>query len=118
MSPFLHNLDDAYLDVWLDLNEHLVAHPAATFYLKATGHSMLGAGIHPNDLLVVDRALEPGHNSVVIAVVDGGLTVKRLYIEGGRVKLMPENSEYAPLEIHPESDLTIWGVVTHVIHAL
>lgn len=117
-AGFPNPAEEACLDVWLDLNEHLVAHPSATFYIRASGQSMLGAGIHSGDLLVVDRAREPVDGSVVIAVVDGGLSVKRLRLKDNQVLLVPEHPEYESLTIHPESDLTIWGVVTHVIHAL
>ena len=102
----------------LDLNQHLIRHPAATFFVRVSGESMLGAGIHPGDLLVVDRALEPAHNKVVIAVVNGELTVKRLCIREGQVWLLAENERYAPIVLSGDMDLQIWGVVTNVIHAL
>ena len=107
-----------YLDKALDLNDLLVAHPAATFYLRASGDSMRGAGIHTGDILVVDRALEPTSGRVVIAAVDGELTVKRLRRKDGRLFLMPENPDYAPLEVQPEASFEIWGVVAFVIHRL
>ena len=109
---------DDYLDGKLDLNQHLIQHPAATFFIRVTGDSMLGAGIHSGDLLIVDRALEPTHNSVVIAVVDGELTVKRICLQGGTLVLMPDNGKYPPLCIQETTDLEIWGVVTHVIHSV
>lgn len=102
----------------LDLNQHLIPHPAATFFVRASGDSMLGAGIHPGDLLVVDRALEPAHGKVVIAVVNGELTVKRLEVRDGRVRLLAENHRYPPIELAQGMELQIWGVVTNVIHAL
>jgi DNA polymerase V len=109
---------DDHLDKSLDLNDHLVQHPAATFFVKVQGHSMIGAGIHHGDLLVVDRSLEPKHQAIVIAVVNGDLTVKRLKVENGRVWLMPENPDFSPLEITDGMDLHIWGVVAHVVHSL
>ena len=102
----------------LDLNRHLIRHPAATFFVRASGDSMLGAGIHPGDLLVVDRSLEPTHGKVVIAVVDGELTVKRLDIRDGRVRLLAENDRYPPIACAEDADLRIWGVVTSVVHPL
>ncbi|NMQ18897.1 translesion error-prone DNA polymerase V autoproteolytic subunit [Candidatus Competibacter phosphatis] len=102
----------------LDLNQHLIRHPAATFFVRVSGESMLGAGIHPGDLLVVDRALEPAHGKVVIAVVNGELTVKRLCIRDGQVRLLAENERYAPIVLSGDMDLQIWGVVTNVIHPL
>lgn len=79
---------------------------------------MIKAGIHHNDILIVDRSLEPSHGKVVIASVNGELTVKRLLIEGKRVQLVPENEAYPSIEISEEMDLHVWGVVTHVIHSL
>ena len=109
---------DDYVAATLDLNEHLIAHKEATFFLRATGQSMIGAGIHDGDLLVVDRSLAPGHRSVVIAVVDGEFTVKRLYKRAGRIRLLAENPDYAPIEFADGQELQVWGVVTNVIHRL
>ncbi len=102
----------------LDLNEHLIKHPAATFFVRVRGDSMTGCGIYPDDILIVDRSLEPAHRKVVIAVVNGELTVKRLHKNGGKIMLMPENSGYQPIVIENEMELEIWGVVTCVIHAV
>ncbi|OGQ96896.1 MAG: peptidase S24 [Deltaproteobacteria bacterium RIFOXYD12_FULL_57_12] len=107
-----------YIEGRLDLNEHLIRHPAATFFVRVAGDSMLGAGIHPGDILVVDRALEPADKKVVIAVVDGELTVKRIRIIEGRVLLVPENVAYEALRIEGDMQVEIWGVVTNVIHPL
>ena len=102
----------------LDLNELLIKHPAATFFLRVSGSSMIGAGIHHDDILVVDRSLEPTHGKIVIASLNGEFTVKRLSRDGKRVQLLAENPAYAPIQINEEMDLHIWGVVTNVIHAL
>lgn len=107
-----------YLDRRLDLHQHLVRNEAATFFLRAHGESMLGAGIHDGDLLVVDRSLEAGHRKVVIAALDGELTVKRLLRSGGRVLLAPENPRFEPIDITERECVYIWGVVTYVIHKL
>ena len=109
---------DDYLDQKLDLNEHLVKHPAATFFVRAIGDSMLGAGIHSGDLLVVDRSLEATSGRIVIAALDGELTVKRLREQGETVYLLPENPNYETITVKAESDFEIWGVVTAVVHAL
>ena len=109
---------DDYLEGKLDLNRHLIKHPAATFFVRVTGDSMIGAGIHSGDLLVVDRALEPEDKHVGVAVLDGELTVKRLFKQNGIVRLLPENLNYPPLEIIPQQTIEVWGVVTSVIHAL
>ena len=79
---------------------------------------MIGAGIHSGDILIVDRALEPANKKVVIAVINGELTVKRLCRQKNQLTLMPENDRYEPIIIENEMDLEIWGVVTSVIHAL
>lgn len=109
---------DDYVEGVLDLNEHLIRHPAATYFVRATGDSMLGAGIHPGDLLVVDRAIEPTDGRVVIAVLDGELTVKRLRLRDGLVQLVPENPAYTPITLASDAELIVWGVVTSVVHAL
>jgi DNA polymerase V len=102
----------------LDLNRHLVKNPAATFFVRAVGDSMVGAGIHTGDLLVVDRSVEPRDRSIVIAAIDGELTVKRLRVRRGRIALEPENSDYPVQEISEEAEFEVWGVVTSVIHGL
>jgi len=107
-----------YLDRKLDLHEHLVRNNAATFFVRAAGDSMNLAGIHDGDLLVVDRSLSPGNGSVVIAAVEGELTVKFLAKKNGRVLLVPANDEYPELDITEQEDAVIWGVVTYAIHKL
>ncbi|CAN5195372.1 translesion error-prone DNA polymerase V autoproteolytic subunit [soil metagenome] len=108
-----------YIEGRLDLNRHLIKHPTATFFVRVAGDSMLGAGIHPGDILVVDRALEAQDRQIVIAVVDGELTVKRLSrLPGGRMLLLPDNDAYQPLEIQSGMEFEVWGVVTAVVHHL
>jgi DNA polymerase V len=107
-----------YIEKTLDFNEYLVKHPVATFCLRVSGNSMIGAGIYDGDLLVVDRALAPANNRIVIAMLDGELTVKRLIRRGQRIFLTPENPDYSPIEISPESNFEIWGIVTNVIRSL
>ena len=109
---------DDYVEKNLDLNELLVQKPAATFFVRAQGESMLGAGIHPNDILVVDRSLEAVPGKVVICAINGELTVKRLERVNDQWQLKAENSAYADIVIHDDLELVIWGVVTNVIHAL
>ena len=105
-----------YLDRRLDLHQHLVRNEAATFFLRAHGESMLGAGIHDGDLLIVDRSIEPAHRKVVIAALDGELTVKRLLHRERRVFLAPENPQFDPIDITESEFVHIWGVVTYVVH--
>lgn len=107
-----------YIESRLDLNRHLIKHPAATFFVRVAGDSMTGAGIHQGDILVVDRVVEPADRSVVIAVIDGELTVKRICTKNGKLRLMADNCNYEPLEVTEEQTFEIWGVVTHVIHPL
>ena len=108
---------DDYIDTALDLNEFLISRPAATFFVKASGSSMTGAGIHSGDILIVDRSETPRNRSIIIAVLNGELAVKRLIREGGRVCLVSENPDYSPIEVKSEMDFEVWGVVVHVIHS-
>lgn len=107
-----------YIEGRLDLNKHLIKHPAATFFVRVAGDSMTGSGIHPGDILVVDRAIGPQDGSVVIAVLDGELTVKRISRRDGRLYLVPDNCRYSPLEIIEDMEFEVWGVVTAVVHSL
>lgn len=107
---------DDYLEGTLDLNEYLVKHPAATFFVRVSGDSMLNAGIHPGDILVVDRSIEASSGRIVIAALDGELTVKRFDRRNGITRLLAENPTYAPIEIKEGNELHVWGVVTNVIH--
>jgi DNA polymerase V len=109
---------DDYIERKLDLHKHLVKHPAATFFVKASGHSMTKAGILDGDLLVVDRSLEAADGKIVIAALNGELTVKRILKRSGKLFLVPENDEFTPIEVKEEMDLQIWGVVSHVIHSV
>ncbi len=109
---------DDYIDRRLDLNDLLIRHPSATFFVKASGDSMTGAGISSGDILIVDRAETAGNNSIVIAALNGELTVKRLIKEKGAIGLAPENPEYQPIWISPDAEFEVWGVVIHVIRTL
>ena len=109
---------DDYIEDMLDLNAYLIQNEAATFLLRVSGDSMKYAGIFPGDLLIVDRSLNAQSGQVVIASLDGELTVKRfLNTEKGPV-LMPENRRYRPIVITEDQDFRIWGVVKTVIHSL
>lgn len=107
---------DDHLDNPIDLNQLMVPKPAATFMLKVEGDSMIGAGIHDGDLLIIDRSRTAVNGSIVIAVVHGELTVKRLQRDAAGIQLVPENPAFQPIKISDESDLHIWGCVTHAIH--
>jgi DNA polymerase V len=103
---------DDHLDRDLDLHELLIQHPASTFYVRLAGDSMQGAGLYDGDILVVDRSLEPKHTDIVIAILNGELTVKRLFTHGSLVQLRPANHRYPILTVTPDQELLIWGVVT------
>ncbi len=109
---------DDYLDKKLDLHEYLIRNEAATFFLKAHGDSMINASINDGDLLIVDRSFEASHRRIVIAAVDGELTVKRIIRRKNKVFLAPENPDYPEIDITEQEYIHIWGVVTTVIHSL
>ncbi len=102
----------------LDLNRFLVKHPASTFYVRVSGDSMTGAGINPNDILVVDRFIKHKSGNIVVASMNGELCVKRLRIKDGSAWLYSENPAYAPYEVEPDDEFEVWGVVTAIIHVL
>lgn len=105
-----------YLDKKLDLNEYLIRNPSATFFVRVSGTSMINAGIHDGDILVVDRSAEPVDNRIVVGVINGEFTVKRIKKKNNRLFLLPENESFKPIEITEEMDFRIWGVITYTIH--
>ena len=102
----------------IDLNEHLILNREATFIFRVKGDSMTGIGIYEGDELLVDRSIEARHGNIVLAVLNGDFTVKRLYQRGGVVKLLAENPLYPPIVIKEGEELVIWGVVTRNLHKL
>ncbi|MGL1903333.1 MAG: translesion error-prone DNA polymerase V autoproteolytic subunit [Fibrobacterales bacterium] len=108
---------DDYIEKRLDLNDYLMANPTATYYMRVSGDSMEDAGIHHDDLLVVDCSLKPRNRDIVVAVLNGEFTVKRLRIYRQRYSLVPENPAYPVIQITEEMEFRIWGVVSHVVHA-
>ncbi|SFM01405.1 DNA polymerase V [Desulfomicrobium norvegicum] len=109
---------DDYIETALDLNTYLIRNPAATFMVKVSGDSMTGASINDGDVLVVDRSEQPAHGKIVVAVLDGELTVKRLVMKDGRTMLAPENPCYKPIAVTEEQELHVWGVVSGVVRKL
>lgn len=106
-----------YTDIPLDMNKFLIKHPAATFLVRSSGDSMVGAGINQGDILIVDRSLQPKDGIVIVANLAGEFTVKRLKLKGTTTLLVPENPKYPVLDTSTYGeDFTVWGVVTHVIH--
>ncbi|BAK76280.1 peptidase S24 and S26 domain protein [Pseudogulbenkiania sp. NH8B] len=109
---------DDYLEASLNLNDYLIRHPESTFFVRVSGESMSGAGIFDGDMLVVDRLLRPRHRDVVIAVVAGELTVKRLELRADGPWLVPDHPDYPALRANPEAGFDVWGVVTAVVRSL
>ena len=114
-AGFLSPAQD-YFDGRIDLNAHLIKDITSTYVVRVTGSSMEGAGISDGDELIVNRALEPKDGSVVVAVLDGELTVKRLRITSTGVILQAENPKYPDIRVSALSELTIWGVATRCLH--
>lgn len=109
---------DDYIDKRLNLNDLLIQHPESTFFVTAEGNSMIGAGIHSGDILIVDRSINAQHGKIAIIALNGELTVKRLIYKNKELYLMPENSRFNPIKITKEMNMEVWGVVTSVIHKL
>jgi len=102
----------------IDLNEELIPRPNSTFIVRARGDSMIGSGIYPGDLLIVDRSLSPRNGSIIIAVLDGELSVKGLKLNNDQATLSSSNPNYSDVIVSEEMDFTIWGVCTNVVHNL
>ena len=107
---------DDYLDMDLNSHDYLVQHPSATFCVRAIGDSMVDAGIQSSDVMVIDRALTPKNNDIILAVVNGEFTVKRIKKSEDELYLMPANENYKPMKITEEMNFQVWGVVTFIIH--
>lgn len=104
-----------YISESIDLNHLLISNPAATFIAKVVGLSMVEEGIDEGDLVVVDRSINPIDGDLVICCLDGDFTLKRIHFTSHGVSLMPSNSHYSPIEVSPDSQFMVWGVVTHTI---
>ncbi len=109
---------DDHIETHIDLHQLLIKNTGTTFLVRVSGHSMIDAGIHEKDLLIVDRKISPTNGKIVIATIDGQLTVKRLYQKNNQLYLMPENKKFKPIPITEENHMMILGVVTNVIHSL
>jgi DNA polymerase V len=107
---------DDYIERQLDLNDLMVKHPAATFFVRVEGESMRDAGIHTDDILVVDRSVEATNGKIVVAVINGEFTVKRFTNDANGAYLVPENPDFPKIKIDENSEFQIWGVVMYVIH--
>ena len=107
---------DDFVEMELNIHDYIVKNKDATFCVKVEGNSMTKADIHSGDVLIVDRSLQPEHNNIVLAVIDGEFTVKRLAVNNGSLYLSPENDNFTPIKITKEMDFLVWGVITHIIH--
>ncbi len=105
-----------FMDLDLSLQDYLVQNPSATFCVRVTGDSMKNAGISSGDVMIIDRSLEPKNNTIVLAVLDGEFTVKRIQKKGDNLFLNPENKDFKAIQITEEMNFQVWGVVTHIIH--
>lgn len=106
---------DDYIEGRLSLDEHLITNKDSTFFVRAQGNSMVGAGIFDGDLLVVDKSISPVSGQIVIAIIDGDLTVKRLILRDNKTILKPENLRFKEIELQEGQELQVWGVVTSTI---
>ena len=107
---------DDYAERGIDLNEQLVRNKPATFFMRVNSDAMVGAGIHSGDVVIVDRSITPASGKVVIAVLNGEMLIRRLYITAKKQRLLPETNKLAAIDIDPFAEFSIWGVVTYVIH--
>ncbi|WP_299063392.1 translesion error-prone DNA polymerase V autoproteolytic subunit [uncultured Polaribacter sp.] len=106
---------DDFRETRISLDDELIQNKDATFFAKVKGQSMINAGLDDDDLLVIDRSLEPTNNKIAVCFLDGEFTVKRLRVEKNEVWLQPENPNYPVIKITEENDFMIWGIVTSVI---
>ncbi len=107
---------DDYTELSLDLNTHLIERPYSTFCIRVRGNSMEGARVYDGDILLVDRSLSAQNGSIIIGILDGEFTVKRLRMEHGQTFLLPEHPSYDPVTVTEANDFKVWGVVTYIIH--
>ena len=107
---------DSYIEAKIDLNDHLIQHPTSTFFVKVEGQSMVGAGIYPGDVLIVDKSLEAKNKQVVLAILNGEFTVKTLVLTKNSRFLQAANKDFPDIDLDKYEDFEIWGVVVYVIH--
>ena len=107
---------DDFVEMELNIHDYIVKNKDATFCVRVEGTSMKKADIYSGDILIVDRSLQPEHNNIVLAVIDGEFTVKRLAVNNDSLYLSPENDNFNPIKITEEMNFLVWGVITHIIH--
>lgn len=104
-----------YVDSTIDLNRELIKNPRSTYIGRVSGMSMKDAGIENQDIVIVDKSLQPAHEKIAVCYIDGEFTLKRIWIVQKEVFLMPENKDFHPIKITPENHFLVWGIVTYVI---
>ena len=110
---------DDYMERGIDLNEQLIRNKPATFFMRVKGNAMMGAGIFDTDVVIVDRSVKATSGRIVIAMLNGEMMIRRLEKNFNKIRLLPETAKLAAIDVDPfNSDFTIWGVATYVIHAL
>jgi DNA polymerase V len=102
----------------VSIDQIVVKNATATFYAKANGNSMIGAGIDDGDILVIDKSIEPQDGKIAVCFIDGEFTVKRIKVKENSLLLLPENPLFEPIEVTQENDFIIWGIVTYVVKKL
>lgn len=104
-----------YISESIDLNREIVHHPASTFYGRVSGESMINDGIDPDDIIVIDRSLEPHDGDLAVCCIDGEFTLKRIHLEPDKIWLIPANESFDPILVTPDQRFEIWGIVTYTI---
>ena len=107
-----------YIELDIDLNTHLIKNPISSFFLRVSGNSMNNAGIYNNDLLIIDRSINPKSGDVVVAILDGEFTLKRLIKDNNKYYLKADKEDYPAIDLYEYSDVIIWGVAIYSIHKL
>jgi len=109
---------DDHLDEAIDLNKEFIKNKSTTFFGRVSGDSMQGAGLDDGDLLIIDKSKKPTNDAIAVCFLDGEFTVKRIKIEKDRIWLIAENKKYQPIEVKPDNEFLIWGIVIHAIKSL
>ena len=107
-----------YIELDIDLNKYLIKSPISTFFLRVSGNSMNNAGIYNNDLLIIDRSIKPHPGHIVVALLDGEFTLKRLIKEKDNYYLKADKENYPAISLYEYVDINIWGVAIYSIHGL
>ena len=107
---------DDHIEQKLDLNKALVKNPSTTFFARVKGESMIGDGVEDGDILVIDKSQDPYENCIAVCFLEGEFTLKRIRIQEDKITLLPANKRYKPIEVNPDDEFTVWGVVRSSIN--